>query len=591
MRMYWGTAVLLVAAGIGGLTVLLPVTSLWLPGSPLATRLGLTTASGSDLGIPWLLARSPDRIQHDAVVALFGLLVGTAVATLATATLTILTLSAARGSAREPEVAVRRAVGASRGGLLAAALLEAAAVGAAALALGSVLGVVGTRVAIAEWPGIMELGTLGPDVVAALAIAAAIVMGAILPLAFPRQKRVAEAEAKPQGLLVPAFQLGISLTVLTASALIVRHAAHLIEAGRAGAGGGGGQVFEIAAPDGPPAERASQYAALLERLNRQFESGAVSLTSRGAIAGLGTVAVAVTECGRCYEGSIYTPWRFKDATHQLVTADSFQALGVHLIAGRGITSADRWGSQRVAVISRLLAARHFQDGNAIGRALKVGVEFSDWYTVVGVVDDRQPIGFGAATLPEYTVYLSLLQLPARSVELLIRSGASTAVTPVVNGALRETLGPLVPRVEPVAESALLAAEIAPLEWFGRWFRVEGWATLGLAVLGTFALMRLWVLSLRPELGVRRAMGARRSQILWFLLSRAAAVGMAGVVIGLWFGPALWQGLSQLVVGLPSWDPGIVAGYGSVLVATAIAGAVLPGWQAINAPPAELIGSG
>src|SRR4029077_6503894 len=163
----------------------------------------------------------------------------------------------------------------------------------------------------------------------------------------------------------------------------------------------------------------------------------------------------------CREGGILALWHYESAAHEFVSADSFQPMSLHLLAGRGITAADRWSSPRVAVVSRGLARRHFQNGNAIGSMIKVGADPADWHTVVGVVDDAPRPGLGAALEPPFTVYLSVLQHPVPSAGLVARARPRGSVDDAfVSQALAESLGPNVP-VHRVTESRLLAAQVAP----------------------------------------------------------------------------------------------------------------------------------
>jgi putative ABC transport system permease protein len=117
---------------------------------------------------------------------------------------------------------------------------------------------------------------------------------------------------------------------------------------------------------------------------------------------------------------------------------------------------------------------------------------------------------------------------------------------------------------------------------------EGWAMLALACGGTFALMRLWVTSLLSELGLRRALGATRRQVVGFVLLRAAGVGLGGVLVGLWLGPAVWGIMTGVMADLPTWDAAAVARYAALLIAAAVLGAVVPAWRAARSTPAALV---
>ena len=589
LRMYWGTVALLTGSGLLALAAFLPIAALLHIGPGPAARLGPWLERGADLGVGWSQdAQGPAATQQQGVDVLFHLLLGTAVATLAIAAVTILALFGARASRRESEMLVSRAVGASRRTLAASALFESVIVAAAVLASGCAAGMLAARWAVGSWPGRILPGELIPSLAPLVTMGAVILAGAILPLIFARSSRIVEAEVKPAGLLGPAvLQLGVSLAVLGVSALLSRHAVILTAGMNSPARNG--QVFELTAADPRPADRAARYASLLDQLDGG-RSKLVSLTSPGTLVGLGTLSTVTTDCGICSSGGMALRWHLVWTTHQFVSADSFKALGVHLVAGRGISRADGWNEKPVAVISRALAARHFQKGEAIGRQMLVGDDPRTWHTVVGVVDDPPATALGGRLQPRYTVYLSILQHPIESAELLVRAPPADEAVPFVRHALQAALGPGSMGTGPIAERAVIAAEAAPLVWFSRWFAVEGWATLAIAVVGTFTLMRIWVLSLRPELGLRRAVGAPRGRLLLGILARAARTGLIGAAFGLWFGQAIWSTLPSVMTGAAAWDSRVLLRFTLLLVVATLAGALFPAWRAMRSTPGSLLGS-
>lgn len=590
LRAWWGTAVLLAAATAAALAVLLPAASLVGRGAgTLPSRLAVAPAGGMDLELVWgALARSPDAIRAAAVASLSHLLIGIAAGVVAVTWLTALALSTARASARAGETVIRRAVGASRWQILGASLLEGGFVAAAALVVGGATGLAAARAALGLWPG-----TVGPaaPVAGAAAVAATLAglaIGALLPLAFARRDAaLVNAEEASLALAVPAVQLGLSLTVLVAGSLLGARA-------RAPAGAAAaprdGQVYELTALDRAPEARAAAYAALLRRLAGEPSVEAASLTSRGATVGLGPEDVVASDCGNCRWGGLPLPWHTFFAIHHLVSADSFRALGLRVVAGRALSDADGWGAPRVAVVSRSLANLHFEPNGAVGRAIRVGHGSDELYTVVGVVADRAPAGFGGGSEPPDVVYLSVLQHPAAAVELLVRPRVPGAAGAAVARALHGALGPRLAGLTRTTEAGLLAAEAAPLGWFGRLLGAVGGAMVAVATLGAFAVMWLWVASLLRELGVRRAVGARRRDLLAFVLWRAAFVAAAGVAFGLWVGTMAWDALGAVVAGLPAWDPHAVLRYGALLVAATLAGALVPALQASRRSPVGLLGA-
>jgi putative ABC transport system permease protein len=591
LRAHRGTGVLLVVIAAVGLGAVLPVALLVRAGGAagaLEPRLLLASAPGV-VEPGWDLVRSVASLQSEAVRVLFQALAGAAAAAFAVSGLGVLLLFAARAGERMGETALRRAVGASGRTLLLAALLEGAAVAACALALGAAAGGPAAGVAQGAWPGALGRGTLMPAGAAALAMVLAVLAGATLALIFAPRRRLTDTGPRPLGLVVPTAQLGLALVILTASALMARHAAARVH----GASDRplGGELFTSTSAAAGAEWRSARYAALLRSLEAGAEFDTVSLASAGAVVGLGTVSVATTDCGICRFGGIMVPWHSVAATHQFVSADSFHALGVRLLAGRGITAADAWDAPRVAVVSRALALLHFQNGDAIGRRMLLGDDARTWHTVVGVVDVPPAMGLGGALLPTFTVYASVLQHPARNVELLVRPRRGHLVGPEVRAAVAHVLGLPPDAVARMSETRLLGLQLAPVAWFGKLFEAEGWAMLFIAALASLVQMRLWVRAHEPELGLRRAVGARRGRIIALVLLRAAGVGAGGVAVGLWFGPAVWSALGTVVRGLPAWDAGLVLRYAALLVAVTTLGALVPAWRAVRAAPARLLASG
>ncbi|MGH7509940.1 MAG: FtsX-like permease family protein [Gemmatimonadales bacterium] len=237
-------------------------------------------------------------------------------------------------------------------------------------------------------------------------------------------------------------------------------------------------------------------------------------------------------------------------------------------------------------MSRSLAAREFQNGEPIGRRIHTGDDGPEGSTVVGVVDNQLPTGLGGTLQPRYAVYVSVLQHPPRTVDLLIRDRANRgALAKVIEAALGGSSRYIVN-----TERALLEDRIAPIRWFGRRFELQGWALVGLASLGIVGFMRLWVQSLTGEIGIRRSVGARRHQILRWVVWRAIVVAAKGVVGGVWLGVAVWGTLPTVVTGTIPWDPSRFLPYALLIVGLVLCGVLLPAWRASGALPGRLLQS-
>jgi putative ABC transport system permease protein len=584
IRAYWGTAALAAATGAIALGATLPVAALAAFDHGVRSRLHAGAAGPFDAGFLWLNATGPAQLRQDAVTFLFQILLGVAVGLMVVALLTLASLFVARASARGPEIAIRRAVGASSRVLVAAQLVEGAILAAGAVLAGEAIGRWGAQLAQRTWPGGLGAGAGGPSEAAVLVVAAALVLGALLPVALVRRPaRSSAVDPTPLALVVPAAQLGLSLTVLAAAAQVRLGADRL--APPAPAMRGGGEVYEIGAPRLPLPQRAGAYAALLARLHADHTVSLASLSSPGAQVGLGWTAVAGAPCRGCVRD-----WMSFYAVHHLLSADSFKALGLRVITGRAFTDADGWSASRVAVVSRTLTGL-LGAGPVIGKKIWLGYGPDAEHTVVGVVDDVAPRGLGGTFEPREVVYASILQHPPATADLVVRGDSVPPVELAVRRALAATLGPAAAPRPPVSETGVYLAETAPLRWFGRRFGGEGWSMLAVATFGTFAIMWLWVASLLGELGVRRATGARRGQIARFVLARAAAVAVAGIAFGSWVGMMVWDGVHARAASLPAWDPKAVVWSGILLGGAALAGALLPAWRASRTPPATLIQGG
>jgi putative ABC transport system permease protein len=573
LREYWGTAALAATTGAVALAAALPVIALAGLRHGLQTRLRVPVPTPVDAGFLWLRAAlGPADIRQAAVDLLYRLLFGVAAGVLVMAILTLLAVFVARASARSPEIAVRRAVGATTRHLLGAQLVEGLVVCAAALMIGGTAALALGRLLGDAWPGTLGAVAGGASAGVVVAVLAAILLGALLPVAIVRRPaKSGGVDPTPLALVVPAAQLGLSLTVLAAASMLRLGAERVAPPGAAASGGG--RVYEIGAARLSPPERAAAYAMLLRRLGADEGLALASVSSRGALVGLGKVAVAVTE------SAFY-------AVHIVLSADSFQAMRLHLLAGRALTDADGWLAPRVAVVNRALAMRLV----GIGGKVLLGYGPDAGHVVVGVVDDVKPPGLGAALEPRFVVYTSVLQHPPGDVELLVRAAPGAALDADVRQAVGTTPG-VAAMAKPVTEAAVYGAEAAPLRWFARVFGGEGWAMLALATFGTFAVMWLWVASLAGELGLRRAAGARRRDIMRYVLARAAGVAASGVAFGAWVGLMVWDALHRLSATLPVWDPGAVAWSGLLLAVAALAGAAIPAWRAAHRPPAALLQEG
>lgn len=568
LRRHVGSAVVLATAAALGLAAVLPAVS--------TARLRFATVpDGEWAPTPGPLASPAAAIQQRGADTLAGLARGLGLATLAVAAITVAVVSVARATTRRSDVTVRRAMGASRRVLVGAYLVEGGAIAVVGVGAGLTVGAAAARGLVAIWPGgLGPDGTNGAVPLLALATGVMVVLGGLLPLIHARRRTVAAATGGEElWLPLPAAQFGLGLTALLIAGQLSRRAVDWTS--RTPAAVTDLWVVPVATGDGAPAARAAAWDALLERVARE-EPGA-SLASPGTVLGMGRVDVAVTDCGHCAQGGLFLPHHAVPVVHHLVSPDTFRALRLPVLVGRGVTRADVWPAGPIAVVSANLARRHFESGNAVGRLIRIGRGTPGWHTVVGVVDDRDATGFGGAGQPPFAVYLSIAQHPPRTAELLLEGGSRP---PAVAGA-----SPAPPATLP----QLSAVEAAPGRWFAGLIRLEGWAAVLAAALGMFAVMRLWMRARVPELALRRALGAGRARVLGFVAARAAGVIGGGIVIAWWLTPIVAAAAARVIPGVPVWDAGAAVAPVVVLAVATVAGVLAPAWRVATAPPGDLLG--
>lgn len=541
-------------------------------GAHSTTPLTLEPIAFTSAGIPWTdMVRTAAGSRQQGMTGLLEAIVVVGLGAVLVGILTILMVGWSRASARRDEVMVHRALGASRRTLIASALLEAMAMVAPALLAGLGLGWAATRLALEGWPAGLTAWAVRP---ALPAVVAGFVLAGVslLVLRHARGHRLVGLPAGVIGLVPLVIQVAGTLAILGAATAVSRQALLLEGQGSATPDA---TRFRVTTDAASPGVRATRYAALLAGLDASPSVQAAAVTSPGVSLGLGQVDWIQTDCGQCGAATIILQWHDVEAAHHVISPDTFTVLTLPMLAGRAFTAADSAGAPRVVIVNRHLALRHFQDGEAVGRTLRIGGFLSRAsYLVVGVVDDRQPSVLGTGTQPRDALYLSVLQHPPLVAELLVQGeGARPPTTPGLvvtpDRGLRD----------------LRAYEASLLAWFGRMVRLEGLLALVAALLGTFVAMRAWSQGLQGELALRRALGAPGWRILLSIVAvTVATVGIAALAARLFVAPSLdW--LLRSLLREPA-TPGSAWSALLLLLAAALGGTLGPAIRAVRSPPAR-----
>lgn len=290
---------------------------------------------------------------------------------------------------------------------------------------------------------------------------------------------------------------------------------------------------------------------------------AESLSTPGALVGLGVRDVTIAQCGYCVRGLILMPIVPARADHHAVAPGYFAVAGLPLVQGRDFRPEDDAGSDPVAVVNRTFANSSFERGQPIGHKIRVGGSHDEWFTVVGVVEDRDWPVLGSEDRPREAVYLNARQRPPERADVLLR-GTPDAVDDALAAMDAEGLSP--GPVRPLR--ALRDDAAAPLGWVRAVALALGLLAILLAAQGVYATALQVSRRRRHELAVRRALGATGRRVAIHVLGerlRVAGWGAAGMVF---LGSLAVGVLRKAAGGVPAPGPGayLAVVLGSLLVA-------------------------
>ncbi len=242
-----------------------------------------------------------------------------------------------------------------------------------------------------------------------------------------------------------------------------------------------------------------------------------------------------------------------DSDSQAVSTGYFQTLGMTLLQGRLLTSADRSGAPFAVVVNRAFVNKYLPDRQAIGRRLRRGPE-APWITIVGVVNDVRREGKAADTTP--SMYLPAAQTelyPVRLADFAVRSANDP--NQIAKDIQREVWA--IDRDQPVTNvktySEMITASVAERRFQMLLLIVFAAVALGLALVGIYGVLSQSVSQRTAELGIRMALGAERPDIFKMILRQAATLIVGGILLGVAGALMLSQLVRSLLFGIEPYD--------------------------------------
>jgi predicted permease len=264
---------------------------------------------------------------------------------------------------------------------------------------------------------------------------------------------------------------------------------------------------------------------------------------------------------------------------RIVSPDYFRTVGVPLLRGRLLEPRDDGAAPRVVVVNAAFARRHLSGVDPIGRRIEL---FGRDHEIVGVVGDERFDGLGAEPPP--AVYPPLAQMPLSAGSLLVlAAGRPEAVIPQVRAIFRE-LDPQLAVFGVEALEETLAGSIAAPRFTALLLGLFAALALALAVVGVHGVLGYTVAQRSREIGIRLALGASRARVTRDVVAEGLRLAALGLALGLAGTLALGHALRGMLFGIGAADPATLLGVAALLAAVATAASWLPARRAAKVDP-------
>jgi len=509
---------------------------------------------------------------------------------------------------RGEELAVRAALGATRGRLVRGALVEGVLLTGAGAALGLAVALLGARLLVTLLPeGIAASGPLLGGralVVTALAVLAIGAVVGALPVALVARRDPARglrgqgagagagpAAASRMRRVLATAQVALAVLLLHGSGLLIV-SARAVQRVDLGFRPENTVSLRINLPDATLRDRTAREM-LLRRLVAEV-SRLPGVTAAGLVNALpltpGRQDLAMAVEGRPFRADGTDPL----ADYRVVSTGYFAAMGIAVRQGRVFTDDDATDRYTPLVISEGLARRLFPDGgDPVGQRLRFGPT-APWMPIIGVVADAKNRSLTEDPRPElYVPGLGSWSTLAFRTEITLVARARGDAAGLA-GPIRRIVAEAAPDVATYNLASLeeiVRDATARMTTATRLMSGYAVAALLLALAGTYAVLSYLVTQRRRELAVRMALGAAPRVIVTLVARESARLVGVGVVAGLLGAAAFARLLAGLLYGVGSLHLGVVLGVVASAGAAGLMAALLPARRAARVDPSHVLRSG
>ena len=537
------------------------------------------------------LTRLRDDLVADDVRTTTMLLFGAVGLLLLIAAANVSGLLMARATSRHQEIAVRIAIGATRGRILTQLLTESVLLAMAGGAAGVLLAMWMVAALVRFSPTDLTVaGAVTVDrTVLGFALATSTFTGLLFGLAPARQlsalnvnddlkqsaRGASGARQRRLRALLVASEIALSLVLLVAAGLTVRSFVRL-ERVPPGFSPEGVATVSIA-PSPTRYGTQAQRAELWERLR-------AALRQTPGIQLAGATSRLPLLPGNSRRGLAISTLPASDqpvADYRTASPDYFSVMGIPLLRGRAFEDADREGRPLVAVVSQSAARRFWPGRDAVGEHFKINVPGPD-YTIVGVVGDVHAASLEIA--PQPTVYVPYRQDAFPFMTFVLKSsGAAAATANAVRAAVwsvdkEQPVGAVLTMDERLSESMVRRRYSVTL------LSAFGITAVLLAAVGLYGVLAFVVSQRRREIGVRIALGATARNVVADVLGEGMRLAAFGMAAGLALALAITRLMSALLFGISPTDIATFAGAATLLSVIAVTASLVPALRASRVDP-------
>jgi predicted permease len=520
------------------------------------------------------------------------------------ACINVANLLLARASARRREVALRAAIGASRGRLVRLFLTESVVLAVAGALVGVVVAVASVKALLVASPvRIPRADAIGIDLpvllfASAVAAITALAFGLVPALIMSRAElqdalkdgskgSVAQGRTMRSSLVVA--EVALAVVLLAGAGLLVRSVSRLLRVNT-----GVDPAFVITADMQLPDAAYSEW----ERVDQFYASLTRGLSQRPEIVAAGTTTFLPLVPGwrltYTVVGAAPVP-AGDEPTAQVHSADAgyFAAVRAPVVRGRTFDAHDAAASAPVVIVNETFAKRVWPNEDPIGRRIRTTIRQigplarrlvpGDEHEVIGVVRDIRNTSL--RDTPEPAMYFATGQFPARKMALVVRGrGDPAQLTAIVREEVRR-LDPTLPLGDVRPMSRVLAAVVDPPRFVMMLMTAFAVLALTLAAVGIYGMLSYTVSHRRREFGIRLALGARPSGVVGLIVREGLTLVVVGCAVGVAGTYLAGRSLSGFLFEVKPWDPSTIAGVLGVVIGVATLACLIPGRRASAEDPA------